>query len=73
MVMKANLLKLSQEIWGRVEVTDPMRPARPAALCLMQLRPPVMRISVSKDQLFVTVEDQSNGEVPQPVKITHIS
>jgi hypothetical protein len=72
MVMKTNALKLSQEISGRTGVADLRRPMRIPVLCLMRLQPRVMRISVSKQQLFVTVEDQSNGEIPQPVKITCI-
>jgi hypothetical protein len=70
--MKTNALKLSQEVLGRVEVADFRRPMRPAVLSLIRLQPRVMRISMSKDRLFVTIEDQSSGEIPQPVKITHI-
>jgi hypothetical protein len=70
--MKTNALKLSQEVLGRVEVADLRRLARPAVLSLIRLQPRVMRISVSKERLFVTIEDQSSGEIPQPVKITHI-
>ncbi|MGA2802138.1 MAG: hypothetical protein ABSE97_07210 [Verrucomicrobiota bacterium] len=70
--MKTNALKLSQEVLGRVEVADLRRPTRRAVLSLMRLQPRVMRISMSKDRLFVTIEDQSSGEIPQPVKITHI-
>ena len=72
MVMKTNALKLSQEICGRAEVADLRHPVRIPVLCLMRLQPRVMRISVSKQQLFVTIEDRSNGETPQPVKITCI-
>ena len=72
MVMKTNALKLSQEVLGRVEVADLRRLARPAVLSLIRLQPRVMRISVSKERLFVTIEDQNNGEIPQPVKIAHI-
>jgi endonuclease V-like protein UPF0215 family len=72
MVMKTNALKLSQEICGRAEVADLRRPTRIPVLCLMRLQPHVMRISVSKERLFVTIEDQNNGEIPQPVKIAHI-
>jgi hypothetical protein len=72
MVMKTNALKLSQEVLGRVEVADLRRLARPAVLSLIRLQPRVMRISVSKERLFVTIEDQSSGEIPQPVKITYI-
>jgi hypothetical protein len=70
--MKTNALKLSQEVLGRVEVADLRRLARPAVLSLIRLQPRVMRISVSKERLFVTIEDQSSGEIPQPVKITYI-
>ena len=72
MVMKTNALKLSQEISGRTGVANIRHPMRIPVLCLMRLQPRVMRISVSKQQLFVTVEDQSTGETPQPVKITCI-
>ncbi|MGA3163177.1 MAG: hypothetical protein ABSD77_03125 [Verrucomicrobiota bacterium] len=70
--MKRNALKLSQEVWGRVEVADLRHPMRVPVLCLMQLQPRVMRISVSKERLLIKIEDQSNEEIPQPVKITHI-
>jgi hypothetical protein len=72
MVMKTNALKLSQEICGRAEVTGLSRPMRIPVLCLMRLQPHVMRISVSKERLFIKIEDQGNRETPQPVKITCI-
>jgi hypothetical protein len=72
MVMKTNALKLSQEICGRAEVANLRHPVRIPVLCLMRLQPHVMRISVSKDRLFVKIEDQNNGEMPQPVKVTCI-
>ena len=72
MVMKTNALKLSQEISGRAGVVEFKRPMRIPVLCLMQLQPHVMRISVSKERLFIKIEDQGNRETPQPVKITCI-
>ena len=72
MVMKTNALKLSQEICGRAGVANPRHSMRIPVLCLMQLQPHVMRISVSKERLFIKIEDQSNREIPQPVKITCI-
>ncbi len=70
--MKTNALKLSQEVWGRVEVADLRHPMRVPVLCLMRLQPRVMRISVSKERLLIKIEDQSSEEIPEPVKITHI-
>jgi len=70
--MKTNLLKLSQEVCGRAEMVDPKRFVRPTALCLMQLRSQVLRISMSRRLLFIPVEDRSIGETPQVIKITHI-
>ena len=70
--MKTNALKLSQEVLGRVEVANPRHPMRIPVLCLMRLQPHVMRISVSKERLFIKIEDQNSGEIPQPVKITCI-
>ena len=72
MVMKTNALKLSQEICGRAEVANPRHPMRIPVLCLMRLQPHVMRISVSKERLFIKIEYQGNRETPQPVKITCI-
>ena len=72
MVMKTNALRLSQEICGRAEVANLQRPMRIPVLCLMRLQPHVMRISVSKERLFIKIEDQGNRETPQPVKITCI-
>jgi hypothetical protein len=70
--MKTNAVKLSQEVLGRVGMVDLRRSARPAVLSLIRLQPHVMRISMSKDRLFVAIEDQSSGEIPQPVKIKHV-
>jgi hypothetical protein len=70
--MKTNLLKLSQEVCGRTEMVDLKRFARPTALCLMQLRSQVLRISMSRRRLFIPVEDRSRNEIPQVIKITHI-
>ena len=72
MVMKTNALELSQEICGRAEVANFRHPMRIPVLCLMRLQPHVMRISVSKERLFIKIEDQGNRETPQPVKITCI-
>jgi hypothetical protein len=71
--MKTNMLKLSQEICGRSEVASPKRFTQPAALYLMQLRSHVLRISMANRRLFIAVEDRNYGEMPQLVKITHIS
>jgi hypothetical protein len=37
----------------------------------MQLRSHVMRISMSKRRLQIAIENQAEGEIPQPVKIKH--
>jgi hypothetical protein len=70
--MKTNVLKLSREICGRTEMVNLKHPTRIPVLCLMRLQPRVMRISVSKERLSIRIEDQSNGEIPQLVKISHI-
>ena len=71
--MKTNLLKLSQEIFGRPEVASPKRVTQAPALYLMQLRSQVLRVSMANRRLFIAVEDRNYGEMPQAVKITHIS
>jgi hypothetical protein len=67
------MLKLSQEICGRPEVAGSKRFTQPPALYLMQLRSQVLRISMANRRLFIAVEDRNYGEIPQLVKITHIS
>lgn len=71
MAKKTSLLKPHLQTRAPGEAANPQRGSQPAALCLMQLRSHVMRISLSKRRLQIAIENQSEEEVPQPVKITH--
>ena len=71
MAKKTSLLKPRLQTRAQGEAAGPQRATQPAALCLMQLRAHVMRISMSKRRLQIAIENQADGEVPQPVKITH--
>jgi hypothetical protein len=71
MAKKTSLLKISPQTRASGGAANPQRPSQPAALCLMQLRSHVMRITLSKRRLQIAIEDQTEGELPQPVKINH--
>jgi hypothetical protein len=71
MAKKTGLLKISPQTRASGGAANPQRPSQPAALCLMQLRSHVMRITMSKRRLQIAIEDQTEGELPQPVKINH--
>jgi len=71
MAKKTSLLKLSPQTRAYGGAANPQRAPQPAALCLMQLRSHVMRISMSKRRLQIAIENRAEEEVPQPVKISH--
>ena len=71
MAKKTSLLKPSPQTRVLGEAANQQRASQPAALCLMQLRSHVMRISMSKRRLQIAIENQAEGEIPQPVKIKH--
>jgi hypothetical protein len=71
MAKKTGLLKISPQTRASGGAANQQRAPQTAALCLMQLRSHVMRISVSKRRLQIAIENQAEGELPQPVKIKH--
>ncbi len=71
MAKKTSLSKILPQTRASGEAANPQRASRAPALCLMQLRSHVMRISMSKRRLQIAIEDQAEGELPQPVKIKH--
>jgi hypothetical protein len=71
MAKKTSLLKPPPQTRAQGEAANQQRAPRAPALCLMQLRSHVMRISMSKRRLQIAIENQAEGEIPQPVKITH--
>jgi hypothetical protein len=71
MAKKTSLLKSSPQTRAHGEAANQQRASQPPALCLMQLRSHVMRISMSKRRLQIAIENQAEGELPQPVKIKH--
>ncbi|HTQ51187.1 MAG TPA: hypothetical protein VMJ12_10785 [Candidatus Acidoferrales bacterium] len=72
MAKKTSLSKILPQTRASGEAANQQQRApRAPALCLMQLRSHVMRISMSKRRLQIAIEDQAEGELPQPVKIKH--
>jgi hypothetical protein len=71
MAKKTSLLKPRLQNRAQGETANHQRAPQPAALCLMQLRSHVMRISMSKRRLQIAIENQSEEDIPQHVKITH--
>jgi hypothetical protein len=73
MAKKTNLMKLTLETRGQVEIASRRPAALPPALYLMQLRLPKIRISPSKIKLPVVTDPDSRDDVPQWVKIRHVA
>jgi hypothetical protein len=71
MAKKTSLLKPHLQTRAHGEAANHQHAPQPAALCLMQLRSHVMRISMSKRRLQIAIENRAEEEIPQPVKITH--
>jgi hypothetical protein len=72
MAKKVDALKLTQESWGQAEVTNRRAVAESAALYLMQLRLPRLRISPPKKRLPIFMDAGPQTDLPCPVKIRHI-
>ncbi|HUA38544.1 MAG TPA: hypothetical protein VMA35_09160 [Candidatus Sulfopaludibacter sp.] len=71
MAKKTSLSKVLPQTRASGEAATQHRAPRAPALCLMQLRSHVMRISMSKRRLQIAIEDPAEGDLPQPVKIKH--
>ncbi|HEV2436240.1 MAG TPA: hypothetical protein VG077_09595 [Verrucomicrobiae bacterium] len=71
MAKKSSLSKILPQTRASGEAANLQRAPRVPALCLMQLRSHVMRISMSKRRLQIAIENQPEGDLPQPVKIKH--
>ena len=71
MAKKANALKFAQEFRGQAAVTNRQPVAELAALYLMQVRSPRLKISPPKKRLPVAVDAETRAQIEHPVKIRH--
>jgi hypothetical protein len=72
MAKKVNELQLAQATWGQSEVTDRQPARESAALSLMPVRLPKMRIFRSQKKLAIARDAETLDQIEQPVKIRHI-
>ena len=72
MAKKVNAQRLAQESQGQAEVTNRQPATAAAALCLMQVRLPRMKIFRSKRKLPITVDAETLAQIEHPVKIRHV-
>jgi hypothetical protein len=72
MAKNINALKTQQETRNSAPIAH-RQPAPPqgSALYLMQMRAHGLKISASRQRLYVAIERDAKAEVPQPIKITH--
>lgn len=73
MAKKVNALKLAQAARAQAEVTDRQCATESAALCLMQVRLPKMKIFRSKRKLPVAVDAETLAQIEHPVNIRHVA
>jgi hypothetical protein len=71
MAKKVNAMKLAEAARGQAEVTDRQPTRESAALCLMQVRLPMLKIFRSKRKLPVLMDDETRAQIEHPVKIRH--
>jgi hypothetical protein len=72
MAKKVNTLKLSQASRAQAEIMDRRPSADTAALYLMQIRSPRLKISAPRKRLAVLMDPLALADVPCPVKIRHV-
>jgi hypothetical protein len=72
MAKKINDLKFAQENQGQAEITNRRPTSDSAALYLMQVRMPRLKISPQKKRLPIFVDAETREAVPFPVKIRHL-
>jgi hypothetical protein len=73
MAKKVNALKLAQESCGQAEVTNRQPTTELAALCMMQLRLPRLKIFPFKRKLLIMVDAETRAQIEHPVKIRHVA
>jgi hypothetical protein len=71
MAKKMNSLQVVEAARAEVEVAKRRHTAPLAALSLMQQRPQSQKIFPARRRLLVTIDGETNGQIPQSVKITH--
>lgn len=71
MARKLNAVKMSQETFGRAQITNRQPVAQSIALYFMQVRPSKLKVSHNR-RLAVTTDDLGDEEVPHAVKIIHV-
>jgi hypothetical protein len=72
MAKKVNALKLSQVSWAQAEITNRRPSVDSAALYLMQIRLPRLKISPPRKRLPVLVDPLVLADLPCPVKIRQL-
>lgn len=73
MATKVKLMKLIEEVRGYAQITNRRPAPRPPVLYLMELREHANTVQAPKRRLNVTIDGRENHNVPDPIKITHVS
>jgi len=73
MAKRIDATRLAQESWAKAEVTDRQPMSESAALCLMRVRLPQLRIFRVKRKLPITVDAETRAQMEHPVKIRHVA
>jgi len=71
MAKNTNALKISLETRAGAPIAHRQPVPQGNALYLMQMRAHSLKISASRQRLYVAVERDAKAEIPQPIKITH--
>ena len=73
MATKIKFMKLLQEMRGMAELNRRHPTPKPSALYLLQLRAHMAETSQSRRRLTVTVDLKDSLDLPDPVRINHVT
>jgi len=73
MAKKMKLMPLFQELKGRADITNRRPTPTATGIYLMKLREQTSTKTVPRRRLAVSVSPATNGSLPRPVKIKHVS
>ena len=73
MAKKIKLMPLFQELKGRADISNRRPSASGTGVILMKLREQNSSTALPRRRLTISVNPATNGSLPRPVKIKHVS
>lgn len=73
MATRIKVMKLLQEMRGFAEISNRRPQSRSPGLYMLQMRSQVLRATLSKRRQTISIEMQNRPDIPDPVKIRHVT